>query len=78
MRLSHPPRRRASPCRGRGSPNASDPGETRQELAIDAGATRIDQKRAFRSRSAFEITDTELKLIAAAAMIGLSSSPKNG
>jgi len=26
----------------------------------------------------FEITDTELKLMAAAAMIGLSSNPKNG
>lgn len=30
------------------------------------------------SLSAFSITDTELKLIAAAAMIGESSKPKNG
>jgi len=31
-----------------------------------------------RNLNEFEITDTELKLMAAAAMIGLSSSPKNG
>src|SRR5208282_4332096 len=31
-----------------------------------------------RNLNEFEITDTELKLIAAAARIGLSSSPKNG
>ncbi len=34
--------------------------------------------RAFRSLSALVITETELKLMAAAAMIGLSSRPKNG
>lgn len=33
---------------------------------------------AFRRRSALPITETELKLIAAAAIIGLSRSPKNG
>jgi hypothetical protein len=32
----------------------------------------------FRSRSAFVITDTELKLIAAAAIMGLKSNPENG
>lgn len=32
----------------------------------------------FRSRSAFPITDTELKLIAAAAIIGESSRPNFG
>ena len=32
----------------------------------------------FRSRKALPITDTELRLIAAAANIGLSSRPKNG
>src|ERR1022692_1687492 len=32
----------------------------------------------FLSRRALVITDTELKLIAAAAKIGLSSKPKNG
>jgi hypothetical protein len=31
-----------------------------------------------RSLNAFAITDTELKLIAAAAIIGLSRTPKNG
>ena len=31
-----------------------------------------------RSRSAFAITDTELRLIAAAAIIGLRRMPKNG
>jgi hypothetical protein len=33
---------------------------------------------AWRSRSAFAITETELKLIAAPAMMGLKSNPKNG
>ena len=32
----------------------------------------------FRSRSEFVITETELRLMAAAARIGLSSRPKNG
>src|SRR6266446_4238369 len=32
----------------------------------------------FRKRSEFVITETELRLIAAAAKIGLSSSPKTG
>jgi len=36
------------------------------------------QTRARRSRKALPITDTELKLMAAAAMIGLSSKPKAG
>jgi len=35
-------------------------------------------RRTPRSRVEFQITDTELKLIAAAAMIGLRRSPKNG
>ena len=34
--------------------------------------------RAARRRSAFEITDTELSVIAALASMGLSSTPKNG
>jgi hypothetical protein len=33
---------------------------------------------AFLSRSAFAITDTELNVIAALAIIGLSRIPKNG
>lgn len=32
----------------------------------------------FLKRKAFDITDTELKLIAAAAIIGLRRMPKNG
>ena len=32
----------------------------------------------FRSRSALPMTDTELKLMAAPAMMGLRSKPKNG
>ena len=35
-------------------------------------------KASFRSRSALPITDTELRLIAALAIIGLSRMPKNG
>jgi hypothetical protein len=35
-------------------------------------------RRTSRSRSAFAMTDTELKLMAAAATIGLSSRPKAG
>ena len=38
----------------------------------------ICHNRVRRSRSAFAMTDTELKLIAAPAMMGLSSTPKNG
>ena len=34
--------------------------------------------RSRRSRKAFPITDTELRLIAPAAMIGLKSTPKKG
>ena len=36
------------------------------------------QMRAPRNRKALPTTDTELKLIAAAAMIGLSNNPKKG
>ena len=35
-------------------------------------------KPAFRSRRALAMTDTELKLIATPAMIGLNNKPKNG
>ena len=38
----------------------------------------VHQIRARRSRKAFAITETELKLIAAAAIIGLRSTPKSG
>ena len=39
---------------------------------------RLLQSWAWRRRSAFTITETELNVIAALAMIGLSSNPKNG
>lgn len=39
---------------------------------------RSAQSLAFLSRSALPMTETELKVIAALASIGLSSSPKNG
>jgi hypothetical protein len=41
-------------------------------------AARGDHKRTLRSRSALLITDTELKVIAALASIGLSRMPVNG
>ncbi len=37
-----------------------------------------DYSFTFRKRSEFVITETELKLMAAAARIGLSNRPKNG
>jgi hypothetical protein len=40
--------------------------------------TRILYSASFRSRSALAITDTELKVIAALAIMGLSSSPNTG
>ena len=39
---------------------------------------RVSYRRALRSRNALAITDTELKLIAAPAIIGLSSNPNKG
>ena len=39
---------------------------------------RTNHSLTFRSRKALLMTDTELRLIAAPAMIGLSSTPKNG
>ena len=38
----------------------------------------VGYRRAWRRRRALVITETELKLMAAAAIIGLSSSPKTG
>lgn len=39
---------------------------------------RINHSLTFRNRKALLMTETELRLIAAPAMIGLSSIPKNG
>ena len=41
-------------------------------------ALEIDHRLIRRSRSAFAITETELNVIAALAIIGLNRSPKNG
>jgi len=52
--------------------------------ASSAGASDEREARArdysstFRSRRAFVMTETELKLIAALAIIGLRRTPKNG
>lgn len=44
----------------------------------DAPVTLNSYRSAFLRRSAFMITETELKVIAALAIMGLSSSPKYG
>jgi hypothetical protein len=41
-------------------------------------ASATSHNLTFRSRNALLMTETELRLIAAPAMIGLSSKPKNG
>jgi hypothetical protein len=48
--------------------------------SLIAGVKRkqASYRRALRSRNALAITETELKLIAAPAIIGLRSKPKNG
>ena len=40
--------------------------------------SQLNHSLTFRSRKALLMTETELRLIAAPAMIGLSSKPKNG
>jgi hypothetical protein len=40
--------------------------------------SQLNHNLIFRSRKALLMTDTELRLIAAPAMIGLSNRPKNG
>src|ERR1035437_3644854 len=45
---------------------------------FDSRSSNHAESLTFRRRRAFVITDTELKLIAAAAIIGLSNRPKNG
>ncbi len=53
-------------------------GEKREGEREEKDAVWMDQIFAPRSRSAFPMTETELKLIAAAAMIGLSRRPTKG
>jgi hypothetical protein len=47
------------------------------EMRVIASAS-LDYREAFRKRSAFAITETELKLIAALASMGLSNHPNTG
>jgi hypothetical protein len=47
-------------------------------MTNDPQTTPNDYNSTFLKRSEFVITDTELKLIAAAAIIGLSRIPKKG
>jgi len=49
-----------------------------QALRLPGQAKRLPYNSIRRRRSAFAITETELKLIAAPAIIGLRRSPKNG
>lgn len=42
------------------------------------GTVPVAERRTVRRRSAVPITETELRLIAAAAIMGLRSSPKTG
>ena len=49
-----------------------------RDFNVSNGSHLISLQSVLRSRSAFAITETELKLIAAPAIIGLSSRPKNG
>jgi hypothetical protein len=49
-----------------------------KRLAKEWSNLALHHSFALRSRRAFAMTDTELKLMAAPAMIGLSSQPKNG
>lgn len=56
-----------------------DPGHWFPVIARKAGRVRrAPQSSRRRSRSAFEITETDDRLIAAAAIIGESSKPTNG
>ena len=53
-------------------------GESRMPLLARNKTFTENHSLVFRSRRALPMTETELMLIAAPAMIGLSSKPKNG
>lgn len=61
-----------------GALETPDPRHGGDPPASPAANPRSAQTAARFSRSAFVITDTELRLIAAAAIIGLSSQPNTG
>jgi hypothetical protein len=48
------------------------------EAMVPMGSLRENHSASLRSRRALMITDTELNVIAALAIIGLSRMPKNG
>jgi hypothetical protein len=49
-----------------------------ERLCFGVHVSHLNHSLTFRSRNALPMTETELRLIAAPAMIGLSSKPKNG
>ena len=66
---------------GRSDTHAGDTTDHRKEVAEKCVRRQIPRRgysARRRSRRALPITETELRLIAALAIIGLSSSPKNG
>jgi hypothetical protein len=52
--------------------------KSRLESRLQPGLAAPLQSFTLRNRSAFAITETELNVMAALAIIGLSSKPKNG
>lgn len=62
---------------GGGTRNGRPTGSDRPQSSVTVGSVQgLDVIQ--RSRSALEITDTELRLIAAAAIIGLKRTPNTG
>ena len=54
------------------------PISTHERIFASGFHSTLSHSLAFRRRKALLMTETELRLIAAPAMIGLSSKPKNG
>ena len=69
--------RSRTPCTASGCEAMYSSTDLKSVLAIVVPVSR-DHSATLRRRSALAITDTELKVIAALAIIGLSSRPKNG
>ena len=61
-----------------GSASETHQSDLLTSVIVGVKRKQVSYRRALRSRNALAITETELKLIAAPAIIGLSSSPKNG
>jgi hypothetical protein len=69
---------KASQCEQAGSASETHQSDLLTSLIAGVKRKQASYRRALRSRSALAITETELKLIAAPAIIGLRSKPKNG